>query len=649
MVRISISTLFLLLLMILAFSGFAEIGDVNADDTINVDDALVLRDYLVGNPVAVNERNADINEDGQVNMIDLVLLERMLGYLAPDVTPSPEPFHHANIVKEIVYGQSERGRDLICTIIEPSSYTRTVLVNFAIHGFEDWYDHDAQVLVDTAQMTIDHFRDADLGDCRLMVVSCANPDGLIEGYTKNGFGRCNANGVDLNRDFDAAHTVMTNARNYTLYPFSAAESRALRDLVLANHPEVVLDCHGWENCTIGDSELAKVFYEETGLVHHVTFSDNCHGYFSYWAHQQGALALLVEFTNPNFDKQPFLNAMDRLIRGDYETETGDFTRDERFSMFSNIKTYTLSKGDVITYSDFNGTSSGKIFGSSDLCIIEKVYQNGWVRVNYPISSGTKSAYCPLSEFIDPEQQIDLQSISFEKNETVYRRQDLSESFGTVYSSDRAYCVAQSGEAVQILYPLDSGGWKMGWVSASTISEHSEGDFHVVMRSGSQALTGEIYFAPGIITEGKNLALPVCIQGEDIIALRLWLIYDNDALKLVSVSNGEVLGGMTLKTQMDDALYCMLWSDSLKEGPHPIHGTLAELQFNIRENVEQSEVSILCIIQSGDAYGGNLNQVIIEQKEALLALYASDKGVLYIPKYTAVIKREAFAGCAFETV
>ena len=190
---------------------------------------------------------------------------------------------------------------------------------------------------------------------------------------------------------------------------------------------------------------------------------------------------------------------------------------------------------------------------------------------------------------------------------------------------------------------------MGWVSTSTISEHSEGDFHVVMRSGSQALTGEIYFAPGIITEGKNLALPVCIQGEDIIALRLWLIYDNDALKLVSVSNGEVLGGMTLKTQMDDALYCMLWSDSLKEGPHPIHGTLAELQFNIRENVEQSEVSILCIIQSGDAYGGNLNQVIIEQKEALLALYASDKGVLYIPKYTAVIKREAFAGCAFETV
>lgn len=147
---------------------------------------------------------------------------------------------------EVVYGTSENGRDLTCCVLtDGAEYSRTLLLNFAIHGYEDAYAADGQVLVDFAERLIGHYsRQTTLHGCRLVIVPCANPDGLLDGSTNNGFGRCNAKGIDLNRDFDAGHYPFQNARNYTPEPFSAAESRALRDLYWAYLPDVVIDFHG---------------------------------------------------------------------------------------------------------------------------------------------------------------------------------------------------------------------------------------------------------------------------------------------------------------------------------------------------------------------------------------------------------------------
>ena len=290
----------------------------------------------MGNPGGIHASNADMNADHRIDMKDLVLLERLLE-ATPQEDPPIGPGDESVTVQNIVYGTSESGRDLVCTVIAPKQYSRTILAVFSIHGFEDWYPHDGQELVETAQLVIEHFQAPDaLSDCRLMIVAPANPDGLYDGTTNNGFGRCNANGIDLNRDFDAAHVAMTSARNKTPYPFSASESRALRDLVSAYDPDIVLDCHGWEDCTIGDSELASVFYEEMGLQHRVGFSDNAHGYFSYWARKQGALALLVKFTNPSFDRQAFINAMNRLAKGEYDDDTGAYKPDGAFDGFDSV-------------------------------------------------------------------------------------------------------------------------------------------------------------------------------------------------------------------------------------------------------------------------------------------------------------------------
>ena len=248
-----------------------------------------------GNSSSNNSDNNDANDSGNKNNTESI------------VYPT---------YQKLSYGSSENGRDLVYYSIAPDNYTSTLLMVFAIHGYEDGYAKDGQLLVDTAEYLKEYYQNksqAEMYNTRILIVPCANPDGLYEGTTNNGFGRCNAKGIDLNRDFDALHKVFNSARNYTQYPFSAKESQALRDLIYAENPDAVLDLHGWENCTIGDGKLADVFKTYVGLNHKTEFNSNCNGYLSYWAHLQGADSLLVEFRNTSIPKESVAKAINKIL------------------------------------------------------------------------------------------------------------------------------------------------------------------------------------------------------------------------------------------------------------------------------------------------------------------------------------------------
>ena len=298
-------------------------GDINGDGTTNNKDLLRLFQYLSGWDVTVQSEVLDVNGDGSVNNKDLTrLFQYLSGY---DVEISGGSGNDSSdgqiITQSFVYGQSVLGRDLICYSIAPKSYDKTILLEFEIHGFEDEYEHDGQVLVDTANKLIKYYSALDdLNQTRLLIIPSSNPDGLADGTTNNGFGRCNADGIDLNRDFDANYVpTLTKGRNYTPYAFSGKESRALRDLYYEYKPDIVIDVHGWESSVIGDDRLKKVFNEELGLRISSSFtSSNAKGYFSNWAHQQGSLAMLLEFTSStSIDMTKLETAINRLINDQY--------------------------------------------------------------------------------------------------------------------------------------------------------------------------------------------------------------------------------------------------------------------------------------------------------------------------------------------
>lgn len=143
-----------------------------------------------------------------------------------------------------------------------SDAAHALFLVFGVHGFEDAFDHDGEVLRMIALRVADHFNahPQELNDFRLCVVPCANPDGLIDGTSRNSFGRCNASGLDINRDFPIGWQEDYHNRNKTgAAPFSTAEARALRDLALKFRPTHAADIHGWINAVYGDGAMADSF------------------------------------------------------------------------------------------------------------------------------------------------------------------------------------------------------------------------------------------------------------------------------------------------------------------------------------------------------------------------------------------------------
>lgn len=475
-------------------------GDANGDGVINLKDVTELRRLLSKEDFDVDglDGNPDANADGIVNLKDVTILQR---YLAggwnvdlPELEDDNQTEEDASVVLdadlvsyEVIkstvsnagvvctsfrYGTSVLNRDLICWSIQQNEFDKTILLNCEIHGWEDFYAADGQLLVELGNALVDYYSNvSDLKGCRLLIIPSANPDGLLDGTTNDGFGRCNADGIDLNRDFDANHVVNTSARNYTPYPFAGVESQALRDLVWASEPNIVIDFHGWLNYTIGSSELAEVFSTQVGLNHKNELTSSANGYFSYWAQLQGAEALLVEFADTSsIVKEDVIAAVNLLIANNYGSKQSDYALDTEFTEFDSIVTYALASDKVYTQKQVgnSGTSYGYIDGSSDECTILQIYSNGWCKVNYLVGSLIKTGYCEVSSFIDPDTKVEHYTAQVGSSVKVYTTSELSVQLGSVWSTDIFTVIAVNGNTAQIIYPLDEGGYKMGWINASEI-------------------------------------------------------------------------------------------------------------------------------------------------------------------------------------
>lgn len=471
-------------------AGIYHYGDANGDGIVDGQDLTALWTKLANGDVSVEATDGcyDVNGDGVVNLKDVTLLQRYLdggwnvdlpdkymplssdlsGYKVLTTTLSEDGI----MCTSFKFGESVLKRDLVCWSIHPSQYSQTILLNFAIHGWEDSYAADGQLLVNLGNDLVEYYsKSEDLKNSRLLIVPCANPDGIAEGTTNNGFGRCNADGIDLNRDFDANHVVNTTPRNYTPAPFSGAESRALRDLVLASNPDVVIDFHGWLNYTIGDNDLAEVFSLSTGLYQKNELTSAASGYFAYWAQLQGAKAILVEFKDPNsIVNNHVINAVDKLISKSYGDNQTDNNLNVDFTKYDNIIAYPIASYKVYIQSQIgnNDTSYGYIDSTTGQCTILEIYDNGWCKLKFPVESLYNTGYCLLSAFIDPNTVVEPYDAGVNETVKVSTTPSMSTHLGSVWNTDSFTVIAKKDGVAQIIYPLDSGGYKMGWIDATKI-------------------------------------------------------------------------------------------------------------------------------------------------------------------------------------
>ena len=182
------------------------------------------------------------------------------------------------------YGTSELDHPL--EIYGPQTAPVDILLMAAMHGDE----------VETTVVLSEALRRVPDGDIRNPVILGVNPDGILRGT------RCNARGVDLNRNWPSRNwspaTVYHRAhgeqsRDIMLSPgeqaASEAETRALLNLVEKLQPKAIVSLHAPLGCIDAPSasRLARWISDEVNLplVEDVGYATP--GSFGTWSSEQG--------------------------------------------------------------------------------------------------------------------------------------------------------------------------------------------------------------------------------------------------------------------------------------------------------------------------------------------------------------------------
>ena len=141
--------------------------------------------------------------------------------------------------------------------------------------------------------------------------------------------------------------------------------------------------------------------------------------------------------------------------------------DEQYTVDSNYPTPITTKkiplGKTLVYTAVNGNQKYNKIYEDDECVINRVFDNGWCHVTFPLDAGGYDVgYVETSTFFDTSYEPTV--ITLDERKTTYKRNDLSDYYGYSAQGDRVIVVGETESAMQIIYPLLAGGYKMGWIS-----------------------------------------------------------------------------------------------------------------------------------------------------------------------------------------
>lgn len=173
--------------------------------------------------------------------------------------------------KKCVIGYSFNGKEIFAMHVG-SLTGRQFISTYAIHARE-WI---------TARLALRHIRTGVGGGG--WIIPLVNPDGAEISQTKYPLWKANARGVDLNCNFDAdwgsgrLNTRIRGGENCIGdYPFSEAETTALKNFTLKIKPYVTLSFHTkgeeiyWEYGGRGDKRGAEILSDACGYPHKIIY------------------------------------------------------------------------------------------------------------------------------------------------------------------------------------------------------------------------------------------------------------------------------------------------------------------------------------------------------------------------------------------
>ncbi|MCB2288110.1 bacteriocin, partial [Clostridium algidicarnis] len=232
-------------------------------------------------------------------------------YEGGSVTKITIPKPSTSGVSTISYGKSGKERDLAAYKI--GNGNNSLVMVCEVHGYEDNFPKDGLELVNIGNDLIRSLASNGTKGWSVYVIPAANPDGLAEGYTNNGPGRCTiVGGVDINRDFPIGFTSHGTPRYWTGdKPLSVNESSKLSEFIqgIKNKTSgkmVVIDLHGWEGAAIGNPEIGQYFRNQFGFEQRSGYGAD-RGFLIAWAKSIGADAALIELPKNTHSHSDVIN------------------------------------------------------------------------------------------------------------------------------------------------------------------------------------------------------------------------------------------------------------------------------------------------------------------------------------------------------
>lgn len=134
------------------------------------------------------------------------------------------------------------------------------------------------------------------------------------------------------------------------------------------------------------------------------------------------------------------------------------------SMTNLIKGYAYSDAHFAVYKN-TSTSSGKVgtcYGDEDQITIHELRDNGWAKISYPTSKGSKTGFCQ-SKYLLINTSFSGAKAQADSKITTYTKPNCGTSYGYVDVGDKCYVVGNDGANTQLIYPVYNGGYKVSWV------------------------------------------------------------------------------------------------------------------------------------------------------------------------------------------
>lgn len=296
-------------------NGFATSGNIVLTFNQNILTPQNIKSYIKINSATnysytIKGNQITLNPDSDLNLCQKYTISLGKGIASNTglVSSAGTSYTLKTTCKRTVYiGNSVQGRGIYAYYF--GSGSKKIVFFGAIHGSEA----NTKTLMNRWVTELDNNTDRIPTDKTIIIIPTVNPDGIANRS------RFNANGVDLNRNFDTPNWVTGTYLQTNFYPsgggsapFSEPESQDIRNLLNRENPYLTISYHSaagyviptGSSYAIGKgqaySQLSGYSYVNPGASGAFTYDIT--GTFEEWAENNGYNALVIELSSAYVDQ-----------------------------------------------------------------------------------------------------------------------------------------------------------------------------------------------------------------------------------------------------------------------------------------------------------------------------------------------------------